>query len=321
MIRDEATMIRVLDLLCTNPSPTKAARAIGASDKLLWTWGTQSAAKAAQNVPIEESGFAVHWPDPDAPPVWFHEAFLQAGRIFLSLASMEHSALIGPDSGNTRVARDGSGRIQFKVDLKVASDAMTMSDFDWELYYGEGGPGSINGHARARTDIFERDADGCLIADTYVEPLPAQLRIHLLRSLLPSQFNPTDKSTSEVHHSGGVLVVGERKAERPSSPLRDDLESRLAAIRAKGPAHPRPNAPVQVFGRGQGDPPEHVNNGAGDDVRPDLRNHPRAYEVPKLAPPPSPPTPDYSRPTKNLNAVDRKGMPSGGFSLTTGKPT
>ncbi|HUI12979.1 MAG TPA: hypothetical protein VL048_05860 [Xanthobacteraceae bacterium] len=311
MIRSPENLVKVLDCLTVNPSPTAAARAIGASNKIVWIWGTQSAAKAAEGVPIEESGFGVRWPDPDGPLVWFHEAFQQATKIFLALASMEHMALIGPDAGHKKVARDGSGKITFKVDLKVASDAMQMDDFTWELIYG----------TRPKTDIFARDEDGCLIPDVYTEPLPAQLRIHLLRSLLPSQFNPEQRSTSDVHHHGGVLMIGEHK---PRSALRDDLESRLARIRAAkdGERVTRPSGPVEVFGRGDGGPTERVNNAAGDDASRPLNEHPRAYQAPAALPPPEKPVPDYSRrPTKNLDASDRKGMPPGGFSQTTGRPT
>lgn len=312
--RNEETMIRVLDLLCTNPSPTKAARAVGGADKLVWQWGSKSAAQQAMNVPIQESGFGVHWPDPEGPPVWFHEAFQQATKIFLALASMEHLALIGPDSGNKRVARDGSGKITFKIDLRVASDAMAMDEWDWEMHYGK----------RARTDIFERDADGCLIPDVYTEPLPAQLRIHLLRSLLPSQFNVPDRSTNEVHHTGGVLVIGEHKPERQPNALRDDLETRLAAIRAanNGARVTKPSHPVQIMGRGEDGPPERQSQPSNEASRP-LSEHPRAYIRPAL-PAPRPQEPqDFRRPTRNLNAVDRTGnMPSGGFSVTGGgQPT
>lgn len=312
MIRSPENLVKVLDCLTVNPSPTAAARAIGASNKIVWIWGTQSAAKAAQGVPIEESGFGVAWPDPDGPLVWFHEAFQQATKIFLALASLEHMALIGPDAGHKKVARDGSGKITFKIDLKIASDAMSMDDFTWELVYG----------TRSKTDIFARDADGCLIPDTYTEPLPAQLRIHLLRSLLPSQFNPEQRSTSDVHHHGGVLVIGEHKPTKPASALRDDLESRLRAIREKGPAHGKPNAPVTIMGRGEGDTPDKVSTPYSDDAARDLTNHPRAYEAPAL-PPPKPQEPqDFRRPTRNLNAENRTGnMPPGGFSVQTRRAT
>lgn len=311
-ILSEENMVRVLDMLCTNPSPTKAARAIGGGDKLIWQWGTKSAAKEAMNVPIEESGFGVRWPDPDAPPIWFHHAFQQASRIFFSLASMEHMALIGPDAGHKRVARDGSGRIQFKVDLKAASDAMRMDDVTWELCYGD----------RPKTDIFERDENGCLIPDTFTEPLPAQLRIHLLRSLLPSQFNPEQRSTSEVIHNGGVLVIGEHKPEKPASALRADLETRLAAIRANGPKHGKPSHPVEIMGRDSG-PTERVSNTAGDDAARPLDQHPRAYQAPAALPAPKQEAPtDFRRPTRALSQEDRRTpMPTGGVSLTTGRHT
>jgi hypothetical protein len=315
-ILSEENMVRVLDMLCTNPSPTRAARAIGGADKLIWQWGTKSAAKAAMNVPIEESGFGVHWPDPDGPLVWFHEAFQQASRIFFSLASMEHSALIGPDAGHKRVARDGSGRIQFKVDLKVASDAMRMDDVTWELCYGD----------RPKTDIFERDENGCLIPDTFTEPLPAQLRIHLLRSLLPSQFNPESRTTSEVIHAGGVLVVGEHKPDKPPNALRDDMEARLARVLAGRSGHDNPNstkkptAPVTIMGRGESGPPEKVSQ-PSNETPATLADHPRAYQQALPAPKPQEPT-DFRRPTRALNNEDRRSpMPSGGFSLTRGRPT
>lgn len=315
MIRSPENLVKVLDCLTLNPSPTAAARAIGASNKIVWIWGTQSAAKAAQGVPIEDSGFGVAWPDPDGPLVWFHEAFQQATKIFLALASLEHLALIGPDAGHKKIARSGDGRITFRIDRRVAADALSMDDFTWELVYG----------TRAKTDIFERDADGCLIPDVYTEPLPAQLRIHLLRSLLPSQFNPEQRSTSDVHHHGGVLVIGEHKPTKQPNALRDDLESRLAAIRAAkdGERVTRPSHPVEVFGRGSDGPPERQSTPYSDDAaQPDLRNHPRAFEVATLPPPQPQPTPDYSRkPTKNLDATDRKGMPPGGFSTSTGRPT
>jgi hypothetical protein len=311
MIRSPENLVKVLDCLTVNPSPTAAARAIGASNKIVWIWGTQSATKAAEGCDIESSGFGVRWPDPDGPLVWFHEAFQQATKIFLALASMEHMALIGPDAGHKKVARSGDGKISFRIDLKVAADSMSMDDTTWELVYGPD---------KKRTDIFERDADGCLIPDVYTEPLPAQLRIHLLRSLLPSQFNPVDKSTSEVHHTGGVLVIGERERTKQPSELETDLRARLAHIRE---GVKKPNAPVTVYGRGEDGPKEQLSTPLSGDMRPDLRDHPRAYEAPALPPPQPQPTPDYSRrPTQNLNAVDRPGghMPPGGFD-SKGRPT
>jgi hypothetical protein len=319
MVRNEATLIKALEFLCTNTSPTACARHLGMSPKIIWTWGRASAKDEWQKIPPSESAFGVHWPndDPESEPIYFHHALTQARVIFLALASMEATALIGPNAGHTRVARDGSGRVMFKVDRKVAADALSMDSWDWEMRYG----------TRDRKDIFERDADGCLVVDTYVEPLPSQLKIHLLRSLLPSQFNPENKSTTEMIHAAGLVIVGEHR-DKPPNALRDDMEARLARVLAGRSGHDnpnstkKPNAPVQILGRGESGPPEKVSQPSNETPVP-LDQHPRAYTAAPALPAPKPEAPqDFRRPTKRLDATDRVGnMPPGGFSASTGRPT
>lgn len=315
-IKSPENLIKALDFLCQNTSPSACAKSLGAHQKLIWQWLSASASDADKGISPANSEWGVRWPDPDAEPIFFHDAVQQARKIFLALATMEiTSELTGPNAGTRRVVVD-AGRVQWTPSPKVASDALTMDDDTWELVYGKD---------RKRTDIWERDTDGHLIPLTVVDPLPAAYRIHLLRSLLPSQFNPTDRSTKEVLHAGGVMVLHGRARAKPEAdtPLLADLHSRLAQLRADpNRATARPTAPVDygAGGKSASDPPEKIS-GVSFETEADFVPSPSKPEPPKQEAPVN-----YGRPRANERAatldqasVGRGRPPAGGVSLTTGR--
>jgi hypothetical protein len=103
---------------------------------------------------------------------------------------------------------------------------------------------------------------------------PAALRQHAARSLLP-EFNPPENRSQVTTHGGAVLIIGPNRPSHAGdiapplvtadSPLRRDLQTRLAELRALGPSH---QFPLDVNGRrtipklgapadAAGDRPEH----------------------------------------------------------------
>jgi hypothetical protein len=296
---------RVLDRLCEHPSVNAAAKMLGGSSKLIWVWAHHSARDKANDV--EGSKYRISgWPDEDSEPMWFHEAVDLSRKIHALNLDADTRELL---NGIERPVVE-NGAFCYAVDSKAIAlfdnkrDAEDFGGYtDWPYLHNE---------------------DGSRVVLTIKEHVPAQLKIHALKSLMGSIWNPPERSETDVKHSGGVLVLHGNRAKPKASdtPLVQDLRSRLATIRANPDrATAKPNAPVQIMGRGDGGPPEKVSQ-PSDDVQPDLHNHPRAYTVPTPQPPKQEPV-SYARPTRDLNAEDRpRGqMPAGGFAMTTGRAT
>jgi len=225
--------------------------------------------------------------------VFFHEACIQAQRIFRLLAeSQVRSLLASPESGgggHLRQVFDGSGKPAWEVDPIKAAHALEMDDFDWSITYGE--------NAR-RDDVYARDERGALIPLTVRDPIPSQTLIHLIRSLFGDQYNPSDRKEVDSKHQVEVLVIGDKKPKQQSS-LRADLEARLAEVRANpNRATAKPNGPVAMIPHANpSDPPERLT-ATVDDAPRTLADHPRAYH----APPSHVPKPvNYARPNPSLD--------------------
>jgi hypothetical protein len=96
-----------------------------------------------------------------------------------------------------------------------------------------------------------------------MDPCPAHLKIHALKSLMPDTFNPIDHrqidaNISEVsvsHLIVGNKPVAKQENEMSHSELVADLKQRLAELEAHGPKNPRPERPVFV-GKPEDEPPE-----------------------------------------------------------------
>lgn len=302
------------DRLTQNPSITAAAKFFGLVPMTIYLWARGSAKDQAADIPLEQSKWAIRWPqDPEGetPLVFLHEGIFQSQKLFRAIAETQLRALLAdPNEGGGQIQRevlDGTGRPVFEVDTLRAAHALEMDDFDWQITYGP--------NAR-RDDVFKRDENGALIPKKIRDPLPSQTLIHLMRSVFGDTFNPSDRREVDTRLSVETLVITEKK--KPQSQLRDDLEARLAAIRADpNRASARPNAPVAMIGTGHNDPPEHVT-GLADDAPPRLADHPRAYFQP-LPPTPKAAPPNYARPNRSLDVGEQVGRgvpPPGGVKVS-----
>jgi hypothetical protein len=305
-LHSQENMRRILDELIERPSIARATRKIlGSNSKILYVW-CRDAARDRENGVTDSKYIVQDWPA-EGDATWFDKGVKQTRVMHaLNLDSDERDTL----SHSERHVVEG-GKICWTPNPVIAAHALSMDDFEWEFFYGN----------RPRSDIWQRDQNGGLIPLMVKQEQPAQIRIHALRALLADLWNPPERREVDTKLSGGVYVIGQQKREQQDSPLAADLRQRLADLRAKGPAHPKPNAPVEIMGRGESGPRENISQPSSE-APPNLHDHPRAYTQPQPQPPQQPPTDYARRPTKALNAEDRRGaMPSGGFSTTTGRPT
>lgn len=297
---------KLLDRLIERPAIATACRAIiGSNSKILYVWCRDAARDREDGV--TDSKFLVQdWPA-EGDQTWFDKG-VKMTRVMhaLNLDSTERDTL----SSSERFVIEG-GKLQPEPDPIIHADSLSLDELDWIAKYG----------TRDRSDIWKRDENGGIVYLKVKQEQPAQMRIHALRALLADLWNPPERREVDTKLSGGVLVI---RKSKPTTPLVEDLRTRLAAIRAAkdGERTTKPNAPVEVMGRGEAGPPEKISM-PSNEAPVTLADHPRAYEAPTPQPTPQPTQPDYRRPTKSLNAEDRKTpMPSGGFSVTqNGRPT
>jgi hypothetical protein len=300
------------DRLTVNPSIAQGAKFVSVNPRTVFLWMKASAKDQAADVPLEQSRWTIRWPqDPEgeSPLVYFHEAIMQAQKLFRAIAETQLRALLAdPDEGGGQIREvlDGTGKPAFEVDTLRAAHALEMDDFDWELTYGK--------NAR-RDDVFARDERGALIPKKVRDPLPSQTLIHLARSLFGDTFNPSDRREVDTNVRVETLILGGSASKKTESPLRAELEARLREIRANpNRDSAKPTGPVAMIGHGHNDPVERVTLSA-DDAPAVLADHPRAYYAPT---PPAPrPAPSYARPNKSL---DQAGVgpgvpPPGGMKV------
>jgi hypothetical protein len=113
----------------------------------------------------------------------------------MALVELDRSALTLALDGHSQ-PRYHDGKLVYVTDLQIASDAITLDDFDWYEKYG----------SRNREDVWARDSEGRLMPDMVTSPPNAQLVAKILSSLIPAY---QEQSTVEHHHSGSVWVVGQ----------------------------------------------------------------------------------------------------------------
>lgn len=303
------------DRLVVNPAIAHAAKFLSITEQSIFLWMRASARDQANDVPISESKWAILWPnqegqDEPPPQIFLHEGVIQAQKLFRAIAETQLRALLAsPEEGGGQVREvfSPSGLPVFEVDNLVAAQALSFDDFEWEITYGH----------RARSDVFKRDGNGALIPKKVRDPLPSQTLIHLARSLFGDTFNPSDRREIDTNIKVETLILGSAKPAKAQSSLRDDLERRLAEIRADpNRATSKPSGPVAMIGRGNpNDPPERVT-GHADDAPARLADNPRAYMVPVPTAPRA--VPNYARPNRNLDqeGVGRGIPPAGGIKVS-----
>lgn len=228
-----------------------------------------------------------------------------------------------------------NARIEHKMNTEAVIRAEIRDGLEVKLYDGSGKPiWMVDPVAVARKfdDAEEaelcgypdwpyaHDEKGARIQATKRELLPATTRNLLLQTIPDYQSH----STVDVRHDHNVVHVQGSILKRPAalpatendgdSALVRDMKEKLQASLAGKLGEKKPDSPVHIMGRMTGDKPDRVSSFAED--KPDIRDNPRAYEVPKLSPPKGTPQ-DYGRPAEKLDQASRgRGVPpAGGFKV------
>jgi len=306
----------ILDRLCEHPSVTAAGKLLGIpkGSKTIWTWARDSARDKANGI-TDSKYIITGWPD-DAEeatrPMYFFEALELSRKIWtLNL----HADTCETLNGLERPVIEG-GKFQHVIDLKAIAEWDNKEDAE-----------KIGGYVDWP---YAHDAEGARIVLTVKEHVPAQLKIQGLKALLGEIWNVPEKREIDSQVTGGVLVLHGNAEPAPGNKLgmREDLESRLAEIRARNaklaPATKKPEGEVEVFRdmRTQ-DQPDDVPDRAPKQLPPPaqtIKDHPRAYEVEKLTPAePKPEPKSYARPASSLDNSFGGGRlrekPPGGFRV------
>jgi hypothetical protein len=310
----------VLDKYVEGATWAVAMAAVGRKEKTAFSWIQKS--QHAERLKQLTSPFFLKWnsddgDDPDDKPDWFHVHLKAAGRARRTI--IYETVLVNQAiHGIEEIIRDGTGRIVFQEDpAKIGFDDDMLT-----MIYGS-------------TDRLLRDENNLPVPAVRVTQLPATLRQAIIRGLMPGVYG--DHQTVDVNTQSRVIVQ-HQFLKRPSAPSPRPIEQAAEplALPAPEPAkvesdlvrelrerlkagvknpHPDPKlAPVPIMGRATGDKPDNVS-GFPTDVppTPDVRDHPRAYQVPKPTPAPAP-TPNYGRPQQ----IDRPGYGTRGGDVPPG---
>ena len=310
LFNDQEKLRKLIDCIAEGHSMKLAtAHAYGSKSKIGWTHIRNSKKEKEAGLPFDDCKFVLRdWPEAGEDH-YLCDAFAMAQQI----SKLDfHLETLEEIRKATRPVIEG-GKVQYEVDdaaIAAYADAQTARDLgaldDWP---------------------YKHDAAGARIPLRVRDRPPAQLLIAALKAMLPEQWNVPEKSVVEKKVSG-FLVVGQQAPAKPETPLIRDLRGKLDALRANGPAHPKPSAPVRIEGRtiGANDPPEKISNTMGDDVR-----LPPGYglETVRVEPPPAAAPPDYRR--RATNAADAANrptradgspvMPGGGYGVFSGRRT
>ena len=175
------------------------AKAYGISVQAIYKWQKESAQHEAEGK--TDSPFLISYLDTVS---WFHRhmAFVRA----VAVARIDSRIIEAATSSHFEpLFSQQTGQPFWKVDAKVAADAKSLDEFDWDLAYG----------GRDRDDVYERDAESRLIQVTKeVAPQPALL-IKAASSLLSQTYG------EKVAHSvqiGGVVRIGSTPAPKQLAP-------------------------------------------------------------------------------------------------------
>jgi len=294
----EAKLCEILDFLVQDPHMQRASRHAGYSSKYIWTMLKRSGEG--------DPKYLVRWPDRDCENrIQFGEAVALARRLWK--VSFDHTLRSAVDIGVPEVQtfqgeviweKDGALLAEYGGDTldakEVAERIGGVLDYPYKHRVGPNGK-------------LER------IPLTLYKPAPGALRQHVARSLLPSEYNPPEVRQASSEHSGSVLILNANRPAyakdyvAPMTPIKQDLQQRLADLRAKGPTHKHAtdangHKTIPKIGNGSttNDPPE--KNGYGAAATVDADGHVRGTKVQPM--------------------IGRNGVPApGGYSAITGKPT
>ena len=290
----EAKLVEILDTVAQDPAMERAMRLAGYSPKYIWLWLKRSG--------DGDPRYLVRWPDKKAQKIQFCDAVVLARR--LHKIKMDATIRSAVDVGVPEVQMH-DGEMLFEKDLALLAEWGDDKDAAERI----GGVVDF-----PYKHIINAQGKRERIPLVIYRPAPAALRQHVIRSLIPSEYNPPEVRSISTEHSGSVLVLN---ANRPAyakdyvpavaSPIKQDLQQRLADLRARGPAHKHAvdknglkTIPKISAGSTSNDPPERTGHGAVPQVDAD----------------------GHIVGAKRIPMIDRHGRPApGGFSALTGKPT
>jgi len=186
------TLEKFLDFLVTTPRLSRAAEHVGIHHKTPFDWIARSMRG-----------------DPEFEVTWMGRKAQFAKHIIVareaSKVALDHAARDQGINGWREFRSGPSGPI-WKVDPKIAADAMTMTELDWELEYWP----------RKRDDVYMRDAKGALVQDYIDHPPNPQLLNKLLGSLLKDVYG--DHSVVEHVGSVGHVWIGGETMQSATQP-------------------------------------------------------------------------------------------------------
>ena len=272
----EATAQTMLDYLAENPD-IKAALYAATGGEIT---NSRTFLRWLERAEAGDPKYMVSWPR-GTPPRSFSEAYIAAreqSKILLDStyrAEIQHGVeetLRNPQTGEPIWEIDEVALAQFESDKETARACGVFDPF----YRHDPVTGG-------RVPVKVRRQVG------------AAQKIHGMRSLIPAQYNPSERREVDANVSAQVVVTGSinpdappplQMIEGPMTPMRADLERRLAELRARGPQHAHPigvERQLPPIPRARpDDPPEYVGRGGS------VRAEDKAPLEPGRATPPTP---------------------------------
>jgi hypothetical protein len=192
------------DILDAMLKPYSGLNAVAKKHKIsvqaIFRWQKMSAQDEADG--RTDSPFLIDYLDTHA---YFHRhmAFVRA----VAVARIDHRIVEAATATHLEPLFNAqTGLPHWEVDAKIAADAKSMSDDQWQLEYGTANS------VRDRSDVYKRDSAGALIqAAREVAPQPALL-IKAAASLLAATYG---ERIAHTHVVGGVIRVGPTMAPPP----------------------------------------------------------------------------------------------------------
>jgi hypothetical protein len=224
----EAALCHMCDYIRSRPKLEPASRAAGFGSKYIWN--------ALKRSEAGDPRYLIAWPDRDAgEKIQFFEAVKLAIRQF----KLKFSTTLYEESerGVPRLQIAG-GRVMYEEDAELLARFGDGPDAK-EIAALCGYPDFPYKHRINENGKEER------IPLTVMEHVPATLRVHVARSILPG-MNPPEHRSTVTSHSGSVMVIKQPWAKDyvpPNAPLRHDLPQRLADLRKRAPK-PSPQLPT-----------------------------------------------------------------------------
>jgi hypothetical protein len=217
----EAALQFICDYLVSRPKLEAASRAANFGSKWIW--------RALNRSGAGDPRYLIRWPDRDAEEkIQFVEAVGLATRMWKS--KFASTLMQESEEGQPRLQIHG-GQVLYEKD----PEALAMCG-------GEGPDAIIMAELLGYKDFpykhrINANGNPERIPLVTYEAVPATLRVHTARSLLPA-FNPPETRHQVTSHTGAVMVIGRKPYDEDyapgDAPLRRDLQQRIADLRKSG---------------------------------------------------------------------------------------